>query len=536
MHQIVKLKRISSDQSTKKIKDYFFKLRRNIILTIIFVNSVVLGSLLITGNVYFKQKNSYNSTTFLMSIMNDDPELQQNIMPQDPWDYPSLDTNGLSEIGQKPPLNNIKPSYNNPNSVSGNHELLKSSGYHENKKASSDKNSEIIPDTHDSKGPPPVPPVLKPGTDPVYDEITNNIFFPFLNKKKYDPKRIYDFFTIELSSKGSLIKILSDRHANIDTESFAFLIKGAYDKITEGYLSGSDSYYLWRAKKISNDYIISFVNSSYEHSLELNLLCVSLIIFFVCLIVSIVLALPLSRMLVRPVKRAFEIQKRFISDAGHELKTPIAVIGANVEVLESEIPENKWLGYIRSENEHIGKLVTDLLNLARNDTDREKYVIKNFNLSELIERTVLSFEPIVYEQKKKLETDIESKIEIYSDADKVKQILMILLDNALKYTEELAIIKISLKQHGSNRVLSVYNTGDGIAPENLKKVFQRFFRVDSSRCKKTGGSGLGLSIAQSIVNFFNGKITVDSEFGQWVKFTVILPHTPGRKKKYTESY
>jgi signal transduction histidine kinase len=240
-----------------------------------------------------------------------------------------------------------------------------------------------------------------------------------------------------------------------------------------------------------------------------------------CLLLSL-LAWLLIRRMVRPVEEAFVRQKQFVSDASHELKTPLAVISANAEVLEQEIGENEYLGYIRSEVKRTDSLVRNLLTLARMDRNEVPAEMKPFDLSHALLDVVLPFESTVYEAGKTLETDIPDGIECCGNEEMIKQLAVILLSNALKYSDENGRIRISLAARGKQRELCVFNTGNPIPPEDQDKIFDRFWRGDPAHSRETGGHGLGLAIARSIVEAHRGSITVKSAENEGTVFTVLL--------------
>ena len=228
--------------------------------------------------------------------------------------------------------------------------------------------------------------------------------------------------------------------------------------------------------------------------------------------------------LVKPVDEAVEKQKQFVWDASHELKTPLAVISANAEVLSGEIGENQSLSYIQSEVERTDHLVQNLLSLARMEKNGEKKKHERINLSQTLLSVALPFEGVVFEKGKLFETDIPEDLYCIGDAEKIKELTMILLSNALKYSDEGGTIRLSLSKHGEKRLVSVFNTGEAIPPEAQKRLFDRFYRVDSSRNRELGGNGLGLAIAKAIADEHHARIDVSSQAGSGTTFTVVFPH------------
>ena len=188
----------------------------------------------------------------------------------------------------------------------------------------------------------------------------------------------------------------------------------------------------------------------------------------------------------------------------------------------AEYPDNKWLGYIKDENQRMGQLVKDLLFLTRNDQNRQKIDKKEFDLSSAVTNAVLPFESIIFEEGKYLELKTQDGLKANGDENSIKQLITILLDNALKYSNDGGIIKVNAYQEGQYQTVKVYNTGNGIKKENLDKIFRRFFREDKARTGLKSGYGLGLSIAKSIASLHNGILTADSDGESWVEFTLKL--------------
>lgn len=270
-------------------------------------------------------------------------------------------------------------------------------------------------------------------------------------------------------------------------------------------------------------YLLVLLNCQAEFNTIHRFYFYSVLVWAVSLIFTALASWLLSGLLIRPVEEAFVRQKNFISDASHELKTPIAVISANIDVLIPDMPDNRWLQYIKAENERMSRLVKDLLFLARDDAGRSVTNVSTFDFTQAMENAILPFESVIFEDGKKLEMNIEKDITYSGDEQKIKQVVIILVDNAIKNSEKGALIRVNVKKESQKVVLSVYNTGHGITEGDLHKIFLRFYRSDASRARNTGGYGLGLAIAKAIVDSHHGTIDVDSKYGEWAEFTVTLP-------------
>lgn len=217
---------------------------------------------------------------------------------------------------------------------------------------------------------------------------------------------------------------------------------------------------------------------------------------------------------VSPIEESYNKQKQFVTDASHEFKTPISIIEANLDAIqtsgkESVDSQKEWFDYIRAELKRTTKLVDNLLYLAKADTIDSRGNIP-FNLSYACETACASMEAVLYDSGISLKTDIKENVIVLADSENIQQVIYILLDNAGKYTPDYGQISVSLKVEYEEAVLGVTNTGKGILAEDLPRIFNRFYRPDSSRSKETGGFGLGLSIAKTIVERSGGEISLES--------------------------
>ena len=237
------------------------------------------------------------------------------------------------------------------------------------------------------------------------------------------------------------------------------------------------------------------------------------------------LAGAINAMLER-IDRAYQVQVQFVSDASHELRTPIAVIQGYANMLDrwgKNDPEvrQEAISAIRAEADSMGALVEQLLFLARGDNNTQAVQFKVVDLSAMVDKVYRETE--LLETGRRVYSAIQADIQFYGDTGLLKQALRILVDNAVKYTPEGGALFIRLQGADGMVELSVSDTGQGIAPEDLPKVFQRFYRTDESRTRQTGGTGLGLSIAQWIAARHGGWIQVVSKQGLGSRFTLVLP-------------
>ena len=344
-----------------------------------------------------------------------------------------------------------------------------------------------------------LPPEIRNGRDAAFAGLSNS-------------------YTILLDEDGSVASWSSER---MDLYSDEQVNAMADAILAEEKGSGRIGTQFYRRAEISGRKALLVLDARMEFlSASDTLRSIMIITAIACVLLSL-LAWLLIRRMVRPVEDAFTRQKQFVDDASHELKTPLAVISANAEVLEQEIGENEHLGYIRSEVRRTDSLVRNLLTLARLDRNGMKVEMKSFDLSRALLSVILPFESTVYEAGKTLETDIPEGIACFGNEEMIQQLAVILLSNALKYSGDGGRISIRLTARGKLRELRVFNTGLPIDPKDRERIFDRFWRADPAHNRDSGGHGLGLAIASSVVKFHRGKISVESnESGN--TFTVIL--------------
>lgn len=275
-------------------------------------------------------------------------------------------------------------------------------------------------------------------------------------------------------------------------------------------------------------YMIVYLDVTAQQKILTNLIYTFIVVAVIMLIVIFFTSRFFANRSIKPVQEAFNKQKQFIADASHELKTPLAIINTNADVLLSNGEDtihnqSKWLHVIKSETERMKTLTNDLLYLTEMDDSRARMLFTPFNVSEAVESVILTMEAVIFEKNLSLHYELEPDLTVHGNTEQVKQVVMILLDNCMKYTNPNGSISLTLKKRHNDVLLKVTNTGEGISPVHLERIFDRFYRADPSRARKYGGYGLGLAIAKSIVEQHKGKIYSKSVVNDHTSFYVQLP-------------
>lgn len=282
--------------------------------------------------------------------------------------------------------------------------------------------------------------------------------------------------------------------------------------------------YIYNVRKIDkNITVISMIEDENTVSHIRTTIIFSVIMSIISLGVIYIIAKKLSKTIVEPVEETFEKQKQFISDASHELKTPLAVIEANADVLQDKTGENKWINYIQNEIESMNKLINELLLLAKIENVDNIKEYTELNLSKEVEIILSMFESVAYENGVIIESDIAENILLNGNKEDIEHIVSTLTDNAIKHTKPEKKVVVNLKKEKNEIIFEVKNMGDPIPEEEREKIFERFYRIDKSRNRQEKRYGLGLAIAKSTIEKYNGKIEVDYK-NEFTIFKVTIPN------------
>ena len=337
------------------------------------------------------------------------------------------------------------------------------------------------------------------------------------------------FFTVQIGSRGELLGVSGGYFDLTDREYIQNIVNAALD--SEERTAELNEYQLrFLKEKTPMGYTIVFSDTTTESATLKHLFYICILIFFVTMGVFLGISIILSNWVIRPVAKAWDQQRQFVADASHELKTPLSVIMANAELLENEdIPEadcRKFSRNILSMTYQMRTLVENLLEMARVDNGTLKMQFAAVDFSQLTEDAVLSFRLLYEEKGLALNSSVAEGISLHGSERHLYQVLDVLLDNAQKYSVPDGNVCVKLKRIGHSCLLTVANTGEPIAKEDLTNIFKRFYRADKAR-SRNGSYGLGLSIAESIVESHRGKIWAESEHGCNTFFVQLPLHEKG---------
>lgn len=345
----------------------------------------------------------------------------------------------------------------------------------------------------------------RPGPRPGMKDTHNKMF------------RLSTFYSVFYNRSGEAVRVDCDGGI-LYSEQEILEIAGSI--LSSGRTRGIHSKMPFLVKSEAGGTIVALIDNTMEADNSGRLFTYSLLAGISGWIVILILAWIFSKKIVNPLERNDRKQKQFISDAGHELKTPISVISANAELLCAELGENKWLANIQYENERMGELVKQLLELVRAENMQQSK--EHLDFSRLVSGGTLPFESVAFENGLTLNADIADGIYVDGNRNQLNQLVSILIDNAISHGSHGKEIRVNLHTSKHYASFSVINSGPPI-PEELKdRLFERFYRVDEARTDDTGHYGLGLAIAKAVVTAHSGKIEINC-FDGLIEFRVLLP-------------
>lgn len=352
-------------------------------------------------------------------------------------------------------------------------------------------------------------------------------YFGSTDKYYYYDERGYednDIYIVFVGTQGSITNIAAQNDSGYSYDDIARLTRQV---LSESFKRGRINDLIYIVKEFDygsfgTSYTVAFMDNRSIVQSTSTMLFNSLIIFVFGIAVIAVVSFLISASIVKPVEEAFNKQKQFISDASHELKTPIAVISANSDILQEDIGDNKWLGYIRSETDRMCRLINSLLTLTRLEMSSDKSNMHKLDICNAIMEVTMPFESVAFEKGVTLFCDLlDEEIMVNGNEEQLKQVVAILTDNAIKHCYEGGTVNVDARRVKNKCIISVSNQGEPIPFEIRDKIFERFFRADESRSREENRYGLGLAIAKQIVENHHGSISVKCDDGT-TTFEVII--------------
>lgn len=339
------------------------------------------------------------------------------------------------------------------------------------------------------------------------------------------------YFSVRFAEDGTVSSTDLDKIAAVDeTEAKKYAEKAVDSGKEKGFLAS----YRYYCKELSEGRMVIFVDCSKSLSTVQNFLEISVLIALLGLLAVTLLVAGLSGRIVRPFAESYEKQKRFITDAGHEIRTPLTISDADLAVLEMEQEKNEpneWMEDIQKQTNRLRELTEDLIYLSKMEEEEKKEERMEFPISDVISEVVQSFQGPAKLKGKKLKEEIQPMLAFNGDMKGIRKLTGILVDNAVKYADEGGEIVVELKAQGKTLHLTVSNPAQSVKKEQVEHLFDRFYRGDESRSTKTGGYGLGLSIAKAVVTAHQGKIHAVLTEDQILKIVVVLGRNATKKRK-----
>ena len=340
-------------------------------------------------------------------------------------------------------------------------------------------------------------------------------------EQRFSPELPYEtrFFSVTFAENGTVHSVNIGKIAAVDT---AAAISYAQSVAESGRTRGFTGNYRYMVYTAGEETHIIFLDCGREMGSFRRFLWTSAGVSILGLLAVLLLVVFFSGRIVKPFSRNYEKQKQFITDAGHELKTPLTIIDADAEVLNMDMGENEWIRDIQIQTKRLAQLTNSLIQLSRMDEQPEAEKIE-FPLSDLMEETAETFQRLAQTQNKTVLSRIQPMISMYGDQNAIRQLVTILLDNAIKYSDEGGRIEFTLEKQKKLIRICVFNTAQSVPRESLERLFDRFYRGDPSRNSSTGGYGLGLSIASAIVAAHKGKITASTRDEKSLSLVITFP-------------
>lgn len=342
---------------------------------------------------------------------------------------------------------------------------------------------------------------------------------PFMGLPDVESNYMTRFFAVRFDKDRNVIFASTDYIAAISKEDAVVLARKVLDSgKDQGYIKA----YRYAREDIDDTTVVIFLNTTREQQSMLSLLILTVLIALISLIIVFILVALLSGRAIRPIANNLRQQKQFITDASHELKTPLTSISTSIDVISMENGDNEWTDNIRKQTERMGKLVSELVTLSRLDEEIPLPNKEHFSLSNAAWEILEVYKPQAKAHEKDLTVDIEDEIFIFGEKTAIQQMLSVLLDNSIRYSDPHGDIRFSVYRKKNKAYIEVFNTCNYEKPPDVDRLFDRFYRPDDSRNSETGGTGVGLSIAKAVTQAHGGTITASCPSGKTMTIKICL--------------
>ena len=336
-------------------------------------------------------------------------------------------------------------------------------------------------------------------------------------RNDYDIFMSSNYFVVRFNPQGEAVFVDVSRTSTVSEEEAAALAEAALES---GQASGASGHFRYRIEKSPLGTAAVFLDTSGEAVSLLQVLGLSVIAGLACWGLMLILVILLSKRAIRPIAENIQRQKQFVTNAGHEIKTPLAIIQSNTEAMELYTGESKWSRRIKEQTVRLNGLVQDLLLLARMDEGAAPGEPANFSLSELLAGSLEEFAQSMESKGLALTTQIQPDVAIHADREQIRQLLSILLDNCVKYAAPQGQVEVRLERADSHVKLQMQNTCEALPQVPPEKLFDRFYRADAARTQKSGGYGIGLSVARSLAQANRATVAASYVQPNAVRLTV----------------
>lgn len=338
-------------------------------------------------------------------------------------------------------------------------------------------------------------------------------------KNDYDTFMSSNFFVVRFDRNGDIVYTDVSRISSVSEKEAKDLAEKVY---TQNEWSGKigSFRYMVRDSHMGIGKVVVFLDTSGDIYSYIRVLFLSVVIGIACWFTMLLFVILLSKRAIRPIAENMESQKQFVTNAGHEIKTPIAIIQSNTEAMELYNGENKWSKNIKEQTIRLNELMKNLLTLARMDEGAGSLILSDCSLSQMLADYTECFRETLELRGITLQTSIQPMISFRANKEHITQLISVLMDNAVKYTNDNGNIFVSLEGNDKRIKLQFKNTCQQLPPASPEKLFDRFYRADEARTQKSGGYGIGLSVAQSITETYKGRISAEYENGNTIIFTI----------------